>query len=153
MNAATLKSLCTFLRPKRRAYQGSREEVAPLKAVAMTLTFLGSQLPYKQLSGFFGVSEACLIHTTEYVMKLLNEKSNVVIKWPEMNDFAWIAGEFNNKCWRCFPNVIGCIDGCHIRIAAKKNERGPYYNFKRFHSIHLQAICLYDRKFTDIFVG
>ena len=153
MNAATLKSLCTFLRPKRRAYQGGREEVTPLKAVAMTLTFLGSQLPYKQLSGFFGVSEACLIHTTEYVMKLLNEKSNVVIKWPEKNDFAWIAGEFNNKRWRCFPNVIGCIDGCHIRIAAKKNERGPYYNFKRFHSIHLQAVCLYDRKFTDIFVG
>ena len=132
MNAATLKSLCTFLRPKRCAYQGGREEVAPLKAVAMTLTFLGSQLPYKQLSGFFRVSEACLIHTTEYVMKLLNEKSNVVIKWPEKNDFACIAGEFNNKRWRCFPNVIGCIDGCHIRIAAKKMREAHIITSKDF---------------------
>ena len=153
MNTRTLKSLCQFLKPKRRSYQGGKEEIAPAKAVAMTLAFLGSQLPCKQMSGFFGVSEAAFIHTMEYIMKLMQGKSALVIKWPEKKDYPEIAAAFNNKRFRCFPNVIGCIDGCHIRIAAKKNERGPYYNYKRFHSVHLQAVCINDRSFTDIFVG
>ena len=55
--------------------------------------------------------------------------------------------------FRPFPNVIGAVDGCHIRISPNDDERNAYYNFKRYHSIHLQAICTHDRKFTDIFVG
>ena len=54
---------------------------------------------------------------------------------------------------RKFPNIIGAIDGCHIRISPRRNERNAYYNFKHYHSVHLQAVCSYDRKFTDIFVG
>ena len=30
---------------------------------------------------------------------------------------------------RCFPNMIGCVDGCHIRISPLKSEHGAYYNF------------------------
>ena len=33
------------------------------------------------------------------------------------------------------------------------NEAQAYYNYKNFHSIQLQAVCLYDRKLLDIFVG
>ena len=153
MNATTLRTLCQFLKPKKHLYQGGREEIAPAKAIAMTLAFLGSQLPYKQMSGFFGVSEAAFIHTTEYIIQILQQKSSLVIKWPEKKDYLEITAEFNSKRFRCFPSVIGCIEGCHIPIAAQKNERGPYYNYKHFHSIHLQVVCLYDRKFTDIFVG
>ena len=54
---------------------------------------------------------------------------------------------------RKFPNIIGAIDGCHIRIAPRKSEKVAYYNFKHYHSVHLQAVCSFDRKFTDIFVG
>ena len=153
MNSTTLRSLCQFLKAKKRSYQGGREQIPASKAVAITVAFLGSQLPYKQLSYFFGVFEYAFIRTTEYVMKLMKDKSQLIIKWPEKKDYADIAADFNSKRLRCFPNVIGCIDGCHIRIAAKKNERGPYYNYKRFHSVHLQVVCLNDRKFTDIFVG
>ena len=72
------------------------------------------------MSGFFGVSEAAFIHTMEYIMQLLQRKSPLMIKWPEKKDYPEIAADFNSKRFRCFPNVISCIDGCHIRIAAKK---------------------------------
>ena len=49
--------------------------------------------------------------------------------------------------------MIGTLDGCHIRISPNEDEKIAYYNFKCFHSIHLQAVCTYDRKFTDIFIG
>ena len=102
MNATTLRTLCQFLKPKKHLYQGGREEIAPAKAIAMTLAFLGSQLPYKQMSGFFGVSKAAFIHTTEYIMQILQQKSSSVIKWPEKKDYPDIAAEFNSKSFRFF---------------------------------------------------
>ena len=97
VNKETLKSLFLFLKPKKRTYQGGREQVSRNKAVAMTVAFLGCQLPFKQLSGFFGVSERCLIQATDYIMKLLCDKSSSVIKWPDKEDYPAIAAAFNNK--------------------------------------------------------
>ena len=100
MNKETLMSLCNFLQPKQRLYQGGREQVSPRKCVAVTVCFLGCQLPFKQLSGFFGISEGCLINVTNYVMKLLCNKSSSIIKWPSKDDFPAISAEFNKKRFR-----------------------------------------------------
>ena len=97
MNKETLLSLCDFLQPKQRSYQGGREQVSGRKSVAITVCFLGSQLPFKQLSGFFGITESCFIHTTKYIMELLCQKSSSVIKWPTKEDYDSIASEFNKK--------------------------------------------------------
>ena len=70
------------------------------KAAAMTVAFLGCQLPFKQLSGFFGVSEHCLTQATDYIMVLLCEKSSSVIKWPDKEDYPRIVAAFNNKSIR-----------------------------------------------------
>ena len=63
----------------------------------MTVCFLGCQLPFKQLSRFFGISERCLIGVTNQVISLLREKSKVLIKWPDKEEFPSIAAEFNKK--------------------------------------------------------
>lgn len=47
-------------------------------------------------------------------------------------DFFAIAG---------FPNVIGAIDGTHIRIQAPATHEHLYVNRKGYHSINVQAIC------------
>ena len=153
MDRATFEALKTFLNPAVHTYQGGREQVSPHKMVGMTLFFLGSKLPYFQLSGIFGVSSECFIQSMNYINKLLNEKCPDVIKWPRKKDYKQSAESFNESGRRQFPNVIGAIDRCHIRISPKKSEIQSYRNFKQFHSIHLQAVCLADCKFTDIFVG
>ena len=153
MDRATLASLTSFLNPEVRNYQGGRLQVKPHKVVGMTLFYLGSRLPYLQLATMFGVSEECFIHSTTYVMDLLNEKCKEVIKWPQKEDYEKISDDFNKSKRRQFPNIIGAIDGCHICISPKSQEIQSHRNFKSFHSIHLQAVCLPDRKFTDIFVG
>ena len=153
MNKDTFRSLVIFLRPARRLYQGGCEQVGQAKSVAMTLCYLGTRLPFKQLSTIFGVSEECFIRTTDQIMTVMNEKSKQLIKWPAKDEYPGIAAEFDKSHKRKFPNIIGAIDGCHVRIQLRNSERTPYYNFKKFHSIHLQAVCTADRKFTDIFVG
>ena len=153
MDRATFEALKTFLNPTIRSYQGGGEQVAPHKKLGMTLFFLRSKLPYFQLAGIFGVSMECFIRSTNYIIQLLNDKCPDVIKWPQKEDYKEIADKFNESGKRQFPNVIGAIDGCHIRISPNKSEIQSYRNIKQFHSIHLQAVCLWDCKFTDIFVG
>ena len=97
MNKETLLSLCDYLQPKQRNYHGGREQITARKCVAVTVCFLGCQLPFKQLRGFFGISESCLINVTDYIMELLNQKSSSIIKWPAKDEFESIAAEFNKK--------------------------------------------------------
>ena len=50
-------------------------------------------------------------------MDLLNAKCKDIIKWLKKEDYEAIAKEFNRKQKRQFPNVIGAIHGCHMRIS------------------------------------
>ena len=143
---STFRALTSFLNPKTRKYQGECIQVSPHKMVGITLCYLGSRFTYRQLSGLFGLSDQCVFQITEYIMQLLNEKSKFVIKWPKKEDYHSVADEFNKKMKRQFPNIIGAIDGCHVRISHSKDEAQAYYNYKNFHSIQLQAVCLHDRK-------
>ena len=45
MNADTLRALIAFLNPERRSYQGGRVQISPAKMVAISVAFLGSQMP------------------------------------------------------------------------------------------------------------
>ena len=153
MDKCTFQALTSFLNPKTREYQGGWIQVTPQKMVAMTLFFLGSKMPFWQLSRLFGISEECFTRVNDYVMDLLVSKIDQVIKWLHKDQYTHIASQFNRNGKKQFPNVIGAIDGCYIRISANDNEKQAYRNYKRYHSIHLQAVCSYDRKFIDIFVG
>ena len=153
LDRGTFQALKTFLNPSVHIYQGGREQVSPHKMLGMTLFFLGSRLPYIQLAGIFRVSSECFIHSSDYIIELLNKKCAEVIKWPRKDKYKEIANKFNEAPRRKFSYVIGALDGRHIHFSPNKCEIHSYRNFKQFHSIHLQAVCLSNRKFTDIFVG
>ena len=97
MDKGTFRALTSYLNPKLREYQGGRIQVSQHKMVAMTLSYLGSKLPYKQLSGIFGVCEECFIRTTNYILTLLVSKSKEIIKWPSKDQYRRIADEFNRS--------------------------------------------------------
>lgn len=49
-----------------------------------------------------------------------------------------------------FPNVVGAIDGTHIRIKSPAEDEHLYVNRKNYHSINVQAVCDSSMKFLNI---
>lgn len=52
-----------------------------------------------------------------------------------------------------FPNVVGCLDGKHIRIRCPSKTGSLYFNYKNYYSIILFALCDANCKFLAIDVG
>ena len=87
-------------------------------------------------------------------MDALIDEIGTVIKFSETRDFPAIANGFNASAVRQFPNIVGCIDGTHLKVEIKHNhEKHCYKNYKKFHSIHLLAVCRENLMFTYIFAG
>ena len=49
-----------------------------------------------------------------------------------------------------FPNVVGAVDGTHIRIKAPSTDEHLYVNRKNYHSINVQGVCDSNMKFLNI---
>jgi hypothetical protein len=49
-----------------------------------------------------------------------------------------------------FPNVVGAIDGTHIRIKTPSIDEHFYVNRKNYHSINIQGVCDANMKFLNI---
>lgn len=86
-----------------------------------------------------------------HIANLLCELAHKFIQWPtgemirsNQEEFLLIAN---------FPGVLGCIDGCHIRISAPHDYADIYFNRKGFYSINMQAICDAQMRFIDIYAA
>ena len=63
-----------------------------------------------------------------------------LISFPtSMAAFEQCASAFMRRSG--IPNIIGAIDGSHIRVAPPKRHQKSYYNRKKFYSVILSAVC------------
>lgn len=52
-----------------------------------------------------------------------------------------------------FPDIIGALDGTHIKISKPQMHAQRYFNRKHFYSHQLQAVCLHTVLFSHVFTG
>ena len=108
---------------------------------------------FYSIAHLYGVAESTLLECCDEVMETLIENISKVISFPRQRSFAQIAQNFNSSGHQ-FPNVVGCLDGTHLKIEIKRDRRkASYYTYKKFHSIHLQAICRENLLLTYIHAG
>ncbi|KAL7287688.1 hypothetical protein TKK_0018082 [Trichogramma kaykai] len=81
------------------------------------------------------------------ITKVLGPK---YLKRPSSADFRRIAEEFDELH---FPHCIGAIDGRHCPIRSLKLSGSAFFNYKKFNSIVLMAICDRHERFTMINLG
>lgn len=70
----------------------------------------------------------------------LSNLSATVIAWPNENEKRIIEAHFREKG---FPNVMGAIDGSHIKIDRPENDPESYINRKGYFSVQVFRIYFY----------
>lgn len=72
---------------------------------------------------------------------------------PEMTKEKWeeVIQGFENRV--NFPNCIGAIDGKHVRLIQPSGTGSMYYNYKKFFSTVLLAMCDTNYSFTYVDIG
>lgn len=108
-------------------------------------------------SSFYSISFEYLLGPTtirEIVKSTCTEIWNIMqpIYMAEKSEEDWIniANQFFRRT--NFPNVIGAIDGKHIRIIQPDNSGSQFFNYK-FFSIILMAWVDADYKFVYVDIG
>lgn len=76
---------------------------------------------------------------------------SLYLKQKSTTELLHISMEFE-KLWN-FPNVVGAIDGKHVRIKCPPNSTSVFFNYKDFFSVVLLAIVDASYRFIGVDVG
>lgn len=82
---------------------------------------------------------------------LWNVLSSLYLPEKKAEDWIKIEEKFENR-WN-FPNCIGALDGKHIRIKMPPRSGTAFFNYKKYFSFVLMAICDAYYRFIWISVG
>lgn len=96
------------------------------------------------------MGRATAIRSVRRVTNSLVHLAPEIIQWPNKDQIEHIISEF--KTTSGFPDVLGAIDGTHIKISKPKADGSGYINRKGFHSIILQVLLLFVTKLMKTLV-
>ncbi|XP_036142068.1 putative nuclease HARBI1 [Monomorium pharaonis] len=128
-----------------------RKPISAQKQLLMALWMMGTPDSYRSVCTKFNLGKATAIRTMRRVAYALHTLAPRFIKWPVDERAAKVMIEFEKAS--AFPNVLGAIDGTHIKIRAPQQDKQSYVNRKGYHSIHVQAVCTQNLLFTSVFAG
>jgi hypothetical protein len=83
-----------------------------------------------------GFDKSTVSRVVDSVTDDLVARADQHIKWPpEIQKLNIIQEGFYTKAH--FPNIIGCVNGTHVRIQALTEDEPSYVNRKGYHSINV----------------
>ncbi|XP_070390216.1 uncharacterized protein [Dermacentor albipictus] len=132
-----------------------RPRISAEKTVLIALTYIATQQTMYHIADKFDVSESTVHAALNRVLDFIFSISAREVCWPDRDEKERSKRAFMGLVRRRsgLPDVIGAIDGCHVRISRPSESEQSYYNRKKFHSIILQGVCNADMLFIDVFIG
>jgi len=85
-----------------------------------------------------GIDQSTASRTISRVTKALVRQMPKWVKLPTQREADATKAAFYHMAG--FPNVIGCIDGTHVRILAPIDNEHEFVNRKNYHSINVQVM-------------
>ncbi|EYB87352.1 hypothetical protein Y032_0265g677 [Ancylostoma ceylanicum] len=86
----------------------------------------------------YGYSQATVSRVIAEVSDVLYNRREEFIHWPDEDRLAETRMAFFDSCG--IPEVVGAIDGTHIKIIAPVVDEDSYVNRKDYHSLNLSII-------------
>jgi hypothetical protein len=97
------------------------------------------------------ISKGSVSNIAKDVTQCLNSICRQCIKMPtDRTELRNVMHGFHDIA--NFPNVVGAIDGTHIRIRAPSADEHFYVNRKNYHSINVMRVCDASMRFLNIVV-
>ncbi|XP_043464545.1 protein ALP1-like [Leptopilina heterotoma] len=129
-----------------------REPLSSELRLAVMLHYLAQGDSVKTLSRYYLIGKSTMYEIIAQVSKAIWDiLSKIYLKNKTPVEWQAVADEYEKK-WK-FPNCIGAIDGKHIRIIKPPHSGSTFFNYKKYFSFVLMALCDADYKFTWIDVG
>lgn len=119
--------------------QRGRPSITPEKKLLISLWFISHQDTVHRMSDRFNVTDSSILRCRDQIFSvvLYSLKKKFIFLPDDENVKNTIINDFYTTSQ--FPNVLGVIDGTHIRIVAPHGHPQAYVNRKKFHSIVLQV--------------
>ena len=131
--------LCNLLEGDLQRGTQKKTGLTVEQQVAIALRFYASGSFLQVIGDTLGYDKSTVSRAVEDVTNALLARKQDFIKWPNQDESLRVKSGFYEQAG--FPNVIGCIDGTHIRIQAPSDDEPAFVNRKGYHSINVQAVC------------
>lgn len=155
VSRTTFETICANIQEYQAllpSWTGGRDPIPIFKQLLIMLWYVSSQETLNRIADRFNVAEASVVRCRDRLFQVfLNYLKAKFITWPIGVQRENVIDGFARKA--NFQNVIGAIDGTHIKIKAPKEHPETYVNRKGYHSLILQAECREDIQFTHIVAG
>ena len=147
MNKDTFTYICEEIREfVEKPSTNLRKALTVKMRVAIALYFYSGSCDYRTTSNLFGIGQltVCIIlhAVSEAIVEKLLPKLEAEVQ-TFIREFEEISG---------FPQAVGAIDGCHIRIKAPLKDAEDYISTKDYHSIVLHGLLDNNYIFCNVFV-
>ncbi|CAC5368191.1 unnamed protein product [Mytilus coruscus] len=121
-------------------HRGGNEQITPRKQLLLFLCYMANNETFRELGQYFGVGKS-----TAHVY------NTVTIILPSLQRQDELSREI--QLLHMLPNIIGAIDGTHIRLSSCPSNDNDYYNRKGFPSMQLQLVVDNTLKILDVYSG
>ena len=114
--------------------------VTPEKLLALGLYRLAHGYSYITIGANFKVGKTTVIEAVQDVIEALCDLKNDWIKFPSTNREI-LATRETFESLTGLPNVVGAIDGTHIKIKTPKESGPDYFSRLQQHDVVVQAVA------------
>ncbi|XP_029210229.2 putative nuclease HARBI1 [Acropora millepora] len=130
-----------------------RKAISARQRLVVTLYRLADTATYRTIANLFAIGKST-------VCEIVVQVCNAIVQFllPRYIRPPQSAQEIRERIDESrdragFPQVVACVDGCHIPFKAPQNNPEDYVNRKGFHSIILQGLVDANYLFLDVCVG
>ncbi|XP_051156166.1 putative nuclease HARBI1 [Leptopilina boulardi] len=151
LSVEAFKKLHDIVGP-RLVKRSRRRPLSSELRLSITLNFLAHGDSKRTLANFFRIGLSTTYEIVSEVCPLIWDLlSPIYIRWNTPEEWKAVAEGFRVRC--NIPNCLGAIDGKEIRIRAPPHSGSWFYNYKKFYSFKLLAICDAYYRFTWVDIG
>lgn len=150
LNKQTVVFVSGLVEEKIKSFTVRNHAVTPINMLLIALRFYATGSFFINIGDHFNVSkQSCgrIVHKVSHYLALLGRD---FIKMPNNGQKRnYVSSTFFKICG--FPNVIGAIDGTHIRLQSPGGENAEIYrNRKGYFSLNVQVVCDANLKISDV---